>query len=525
MKKRNDTKFLFVFGSALFLIVLFLITQMMDKSGFHIDEIYSYGLSNSNYHPFPWEFDTLLDGEYYQNYLTVTENEMFNYGSVYYNQTQDVHPPLYYFILHTISSFFSGTFSKWIGLSLNLSIHILVFYIMYKLLNEIIENKWVSLFGSIFWILSKGAIDSLLFIRMYPLLTLIQILLLYVSLRFYNEKTKVNLFYLFITIALGALTHYYFYIYAFLLTLVVCATLLFEKNIKQMFSFGITALAGIISAVIIYPSVFTHVLESNRGQEVLGGFENNLAAGGNRFFEFIQIDIFRGIPSSILIVIGLFLLIIALYKVMENKSILKQNKISINKSIKKLVFIILPVLIYIFIVQQVSHYKTPRYIFAIYPMIVIAFIMTVYYLLKLILNKKIYTNIFIGLLTLLLTVFGITTQESDYKFEHIQYMDEYVEDIEDENILVLMDEYWKISNYVIDLRHFNQIYPVEIGDNPMENLPNVSFLEDTDDLFVLYSKNDNLISEEVENLFLSEYNFEDIEIISEDYSMILYELQ
>jgi hypothetical protein len=193
MKKRNITKFSLVFGITLFLVVLFLLTQMIDKNGFHIDEIYSYGLANSNYHPFPWEFDTWLSGDYYQNYLTVAENEAFNYGSVYYNQTQDVHPPLYYFILHTISSLFPGMFSKWIGLSINLVIHISVFYVLYKLLDNIIENKWISLFGSVFWILSKGAIDSLLFIRMYPLLTLIQVFLIYISLRFYKKKSKRDL--------------------------------------------------------------------------------------------------------------------------------------------------------------------------------------------------------------------------------------------------------------------------------------------------------------------------------------------
>ncbi len=526
MKKRNITKFSLIFGITLFLVVLFLLTQMIGKNGFHIDEIYSYGLANSNYHPFPWEFDTWLSGDYYQNYLTVAENEAFNYGSVYYNQTQDVHPPLYYFILHTISSLFPGMFSKWIGLSINLVIHISVFYVLYKLLDNIIENKWISLFGSVFWILSKGAIDSLLFIRMYPLLTLIQVFLIYISLRFYKKKNKRDLFYLFFIIILGALTHYYFYIYAFLLTLIVCIILLFERNMKQMFMFGSTALAGVVSAIIIFPSVITHVLESNRGQEVLDGFENNITAGENTFFEFVRVDVLRDIPSYMVIILGVVLFATVLYKLMRNKSSFKHNKILLNKNIKKIIIIILPVLLYIFTVQQVSYYKTSRYIFSIYPIIVLGLFITLYFLLRLLVNKKEYVNIIIGLFTLIFVFIGIKNQNSDYKFNYIEYMNEYIEDIEEQEILVLMDEYWKVSNYVIDLSYFKQIYPVEIGNNPVENLPTDNSFNNLEDLYVLYSKNDNIdTTKEIGSLLLSEYNFETIDKISENSSMILYELK
>ena len=43
----------------------------------------------------------------------------FDYASVYYNQTQDVHPPLFYFLLHTVCSLFPGSFTKWTGLGMN----------------------------------------------------------------------------------------------------------------------------------------------------------------------------------------------------------------------------------------------------------------------------------------------------------------------------------------------------------------------------------------------------------------------
>ena len=47
------------------------------------------------------------------------ENDRFNYASVYYNQTQDVHPPLFYFCCKRCAHYFPGSFTKWTGLGMN----------------------------------------------------------------------------------------------------------------------------------------------------------------------------------------------------------------------------------------------------------------------------------------------------------------------------------------------------------------------------------------------------------------------
>ena len=74
-------------------LVLFLFA--CQKKGYFIDEIYSWGLSNGYYKPFITSYDTIfehwLDGEEFQDYMTVQQGERFSYASVYDNQTQDVH--------------------------------------------------------------------------------------------------------------------------------------------------------------------------------------------------------------------------------------------------------------------------------------------------------------------------------------------------------------------------------------------------------------------------------------------------
>ncbi|MBQ6317947.1 MAG: hypothetical protein IJI13_10555, partial [Oscillospiraceae bacterium] len=87
------------------------------KSGMFIDEIYTYGLSNSHYQPFighgegEWMKEQLLTREDFFDYLAVTGEDRFDFASVYSNQELDVHPPLHYWIINFCSSLAENQFS------------------------------------------------------------------------------------------------------------------------------------------------------------------------------------------------------------------------------------------------------------------------------------------------------------------------------------------------------------------------------------------------------------------------------
>ena len=103
------------------IFVLLLFTTQ--KKGYFIDEIYSWGLSNSYYEPFVVSKDVFgrwVDGRELMEYMTVQPGQGFSYGSVWYNQAQDVHPPLFYALLHTVCSFTPDTYGTWQGMILNL---------------------------------------------------------------------------------------------------------------------------------------------------------------------------------------------------------------------------------------------------------------------------------------------------------------------------------------------------------------------------------------------------------------------
>ena len=193
-----------------------------EKSGMFIDEIYTYGLSNSSYAPF---IQNVKDGDMidkqfkraeFFNYLTVTSDEnKFDFASVYYNQTKDVHPPLYYWLINIASSLFPNMFSKWIGLGLNLLLYFMTLVVLYNLCNKLFKSKLISIMCLLMYGLSTVGISTVLMIRMYILSTLLTVLLAYVIVELFDKNTKILFGFASLIIFLGMLTHYYFVFYAF----------------------------------------------------------------------------------------------------------------------------------------------------------------------------------------------------------------------------------------------------------------------------------------------------------------------
>ena len=146
------------------------------KEGYYIDELWSYGLSNGYYMPFLHQKENYMNSWhqpiFYKDYLMVRQDEIFSYGSVYDNQVHDVHPPFYYMLLHTICSLFSNRFSKWFGLLVNLPFYCGSVFLLYKISGQLLgKRECVRFIPPFLYGLSMGAVSTLIYIRMYMLLT------------------------------------------------------------------------------------------------------------------------------------------------------------------------------------------------------------------------------------------------------------------------------------------------------------------------------------------------------------------
>lgn len=346
-------KLIGILALAICLLVAFRTGQ--DKLGYHVDEYYSYGLANSYYKPFPDDYNQWLSPDYYADYLTTSEEDRFSYGSVYYKQTQDVHPPFYYMVLHTVSSFFPGSFSKWLGLGLNLVVYALILLVLYFFLRELLANRWLALAFATFYGLSLGGLSSFVYIRMYLLLALIQVVFAYVAYKYLKTPSRKFLLAAMATTLLGGLTQYYYYIFAGILTAVLFVLLCLQKEVKAASRFALGQALSVLACIAIFPSTINHLLNSGRGNEVVGNLFGTQQVDQLRaFYDLIMDQLFAGYGKALLAFAILAFLVLCWQR----------------KALDSFLLLALPTVLGVALIALVSPYPSARYIFAFYPLII-----------------------------------------------------------------------------------------------------------------------------------------------------------
>ncbi|MBO5448339.1 MAG: hypothetical protein J5994_03315 [Ruminococcus sp.] len=254
----------------------YLFTQK--KEGYHSDEIWSYGLSNSYYKPFFHLKDNVMNSivsgeedsyedidniqqwippETFRDYLTVQPGERFSYGSVVHNQSLDNHPPGYYFLIHTVSSLFPNKFSFFYGFALNCIFLVVTQIYLYKLSKLVIggKNVWLPLLVCALYGFGIGATSTFIFIRIYAMLAMLTTMHIYYQFRYYTypDMSKVKLLIpVAVTAFAGFMTEYLFIAAAGICTACLCIIFLFRKEFKRMFALGLTMLGSLALFVLIY---------------------------------------------------------------------------------------------------------------------------------------------------------------------------------------------------------------------------------------------------------------------------------
>ena len=273
--------------SYIILIIVSIILTFMSlcilKNGFYVDEIYSYGLAHSSTGAFldgyrdisvqqnPYALhDHWLKGKIFHDYLTVQPYERFQYSHIIKNLKNDVHPPLYFILLHTIDSFIPDTFNKYPGLLLNGLILILLIILFNKASFELLKDKKWALAATFLFAFLPITLETEVYIRMYLLEMAFFIGLIWQALKIINDKKFV--FHQIITTYILAtccfLTHFYGLIYAFFLTLGTIILLLLEKHYRLSLLYGIIMLSSVLTTAIIFPPFLNIILFSERGLEI-----------------------------------------------------------------------------------------------------------------------------------------------------------------------------------------------------------------------------------------------------------------
>ena len=208
-----------------------------------VDEVFSYGLSNHSF------VDTIemkpQDGYVYQKgiepfveYMAVQKDGRFQYANVWKNQSEDVHPPLYYTILHTICSFFPMSISRWYAGSINIVFLLMTLIVSTNLIFHLTRDRKISIIFSLFFATSLFMLNTATFLRMYSMAIFWCTLYTFLLIKNVNEGfNKKFLIYIYISSVLGALTHYYVIVYLVLISVVYSILKLVKKSTGRHFLF------------------------------------------------------------------------------------------------------------------------------------------------------------------------------------------------------------------------------------------------------------------------------------------------
>ena len=288
-------------------IVVLTITMLFyetQKEGFNEDEMFTYGSSNYKYdnlyQPYgPADaintviFKYVLDGNWFANivlcafhsdafyylynaekdtnpiwktkeeameYLTIEPKDIFDFAPVIWNQSRDVHPPLFYILVHIVSSFFLGHFSKYIVFIINIIFYILTCIFIFKIF-KLYKKEKVGIVALILYGLSIGAISTVMFQRMYMMMTFFVILYTYISIKISRHGiTKKLLTEISVATILGFLTQYYFCLFAFVIFIILFIHLKRKRKtwLWENIKLGILGVA-------IFPASIYHIFFSYRG--------------------------------------------------------------------------------------------------------------------------------------------------------------------------------------------------------------------------------------------------------------------
>ncbi len=270
-----------VFWLALIIILqsVVYVVAGMNKAYIHMDEAYSYGLTNYDRVELidaPDFYDHWHSGEYYEDYLAVQEEEKWDFTPVYNNQRDDVHPPFYYLFLRLAMEIGgNGNYSRWPGIVLNIVIMALTTVFVFLIAERLMRQEKHALVKALILTLCVGltvaTLDTVLYIRMYALLTLMVTVTAWLHLRLLDAK-KIEpklLVAIGIVALLGVLTQYYYLFFLVPLFVVVVVRYWRAKDWKKLGWYtGALVAAGVLS-LVIWPYSIQHMFFGYRGQGVI----------------------------------------------------------------------------------------------------------------------------------------------------------------------------------------------------------------------------------------------------------------
>lgn len=412
------------------------------KNGYHMDEMLTYELANYEEAFFSRTdnfMETWVDGDFYREAMSVDGVGDLDYSIPYHNQERDVHPPLYYFLIHTMSAFFPGTVSKWIGILPNMIFCLLATALLFLVGKRILPNQGLALTVSAMWAWSIGCMSTVLFIRMYAMLTCLALAVILIHLVAWDNVQKGciqkrTMAGLFLLTTAGILTQYYFLVLCFFLCGLFFLYLCVARRWKLLIQYTVIETAALCTSVVLFPKMLFHIFGGYRGQEAFnnmagqGGLMESLKTVGS----IISKQVMNGwLKEWVLIAVGALVVYFVCVHILHlrvdkgpkgdglalSMDIQLDRKLKLSVSTGDLMAMWLGIVAvgYWVMISKVAPYKTDRYFLCIYPIIILCLFYLAYKTLLVCIRRP-------QICTWCLAVAGVVVTLASYKMQTVNYL-------------------------------------------------------------------------------------------------------
>lgn len=531
-----------------YIIVILVISVVMTffmtkKEGFHEDEMFSYGSSNyaydNVYRPYGKEDETnifvkekIMNGNIIENlkyylidhrdikdetlagiksefvptwrssdeandYLTIQPKDALNYGMVYYNQSRDIHPPLFYFLVHTVSIFFMGHFSKYIIFGINLVFMVLSLWTI-KNIFEKLDKKYLIIPTLILYGFSMGAISTVIFQRMYSMLNFFVLIFISANIdiikkdfdidkKLWNKLTWIVL--------LGFWTQYYFCIVAGVVAVLVLIGVIRKQGKQGAIMYILKYLKMAVIGVLFYPLSINHIFFSYRGvgkAEMARGF-------GEKLVEYLNMIGYSFSVPVLAMAICLILLVMAVAVKSVNDKKVDKNALGAGT-------IIFSVICYVCVIVKVSpelqDANIIRYIMCVLPLIIISILLLIDTVIK---NKNVLKYSLVGI-SLVISVYGLMFSEPAFLYKGYAKYLEIAEENKEDKFVYVGDT---VFNHIQSMPEFaTYTESLILNENQLDVLENDSKLPEENE-FILsikkYKGADEILAKVIEKTGFSNY--------------------
>ncbi len=431
------------------------------KADYHEDEVYTYNLANAEYGFYP---ETgVIYSPASQPYLdAMTSNGTFDLRHVWTQQANDTHPPLYYVLVHAVCTLFPNKLSMGYAGSINIIFQMLILYVLRKILMLMFDDKKITYIMSVMYILSAGVLEISTFLRMYVMAMFWVVLFTYIILKNLSEFKLKNYIQLAAVAVCGALTHYYFIVYIFFLSLTTVIIMATKKRIKEILAYIAAMLISGVASCLIFPSMISQIFKRGRGAQSIENLQNsNLISQAKTYFEIISNDLFGGYLWIILCVFAFIGLLSFLYRNYDGEGIHILEK----SEKQRYACLLIPSALYILLISKTAPYNTDRYVSPIYPILIIGIMGVLYKCIICYVHKLKSALALFSVLIAVITAIGISNCKWEYLYtsrkEQLENAEIYGKDA---SAICIYNAVWQMYPYCLEISKCKTVTFYDTGD-------------------------------------------------------------